>query len=165
MDVTPETICCPFTVVVDTREQRPYVFDNLRSNADEGGRLLRVDTVRLALPVGDYSIFGYPHVVIERKSKEDLYASVARRPNFIGRLEKMDELDCPNVVVECSLDSLVIPPPFSKLSPKSLNRTILSWQRRYRSVHWIFAPGRDWAEAYTFRILEGYYNDQVRQNQ
>lgn len=151
---------CPFTVIVDTREQKPYTFNGLRANADQGNRPIHVPFVREALGVGDYSIRGMDSCVVERKSKEDLYSSVVKRDNFIGRLERMSEqCSFAAIVVECEwADMLMNPPPRSKFSPKALARTVFAWSIRYPIVHWFFLPDRASAEAATFRILEQFHH-------
>lgn len=154
---------CPFTVQVDTREQAPYLFSDLRTNAKEGNKLIEVPLEFKSLATGDYSIVGMNQVVIERKSKEDLYGSVARRENFKGRLERMTAIaesgGYAAVVIECDIhDMLHCPPAHSKLDPKSLNRTIIAWRQRYRADWW-FLSGRQDAEKFTFRILERFHLD------
>lgn len=158
-----QAIACPFTVQVDTREQAPYLFSGMRSNVKEGNRLITVPLEFRALETGDYSIVGMNQVVVERKSKSDLYGSVARRENFKGRLERMTAIANAGgyaaIVVESDVsDTLRNPPPHSKLDPKSLNRTIIAWRQRYRA-DWYFVSGREDGEAFTFRILERFWLD------
>jgi len=154
-----DLVVCPFTVVVDSREQRPYEFRDIISGAFRRPVPVEVPTMRSSITVGDYSVFGLPGVVVERKSKEDLYGSVVRRSNFIGRLERMSELGYAAVVVEAELfDCIENPPSFSKFHPRSLSRTLFAWRQRYR-VDWYFVPGRDAGERTTFRILERFWID------
>lgn len=155
----------PFTVLVDSREQLEYTFMDIPADQDEGGAdtTLIVPTMRLALPVGDYSILGLPQIVIERKSKEDLYGSVSStqaRSNFEGRLKKMcSENGFSLVLVESEwADLLGNPPAFTKFAPKALFRTILAWQQRYPLVHWLMMPGRDLAEIACYRVLARYWD-------
>ncbi|WP_406698538.1 ERCC4 domain-containing protein [Singulisphaera sp. Ch08] len=156
------TILNPFTVIVDSREQRPYAFLGLSADAKQKSLPLTIPTVRGTLHDGDYSIQGMETCLIERKSKEDLYGSVAKRDNFIGRLERMNAIAeaggycC--VMVECNDVDLLDRPKHSRLAAKSLNRTIIAWRQRYR-VDWYFCSTRERAEAFTFRILERFWND------
>jgi len=109
--------------------------------------------------VGDYSIMGYPQICIERKSKEDLYASVARRANFEERLARMAEKDYAAVVVEAErMDVIRRPPAFTKYHPRALSRTLIAWDQRF-SVRWHFLPDRDAAEVFVFRVLERFWLD------
>lgn len=149
----------PFTVLVDSREQRGYEFAGIRANQDQGGAIIEVPVMRIGLPAGDYSILGYPQICIERKSKEDLYGSVARRENFEGRLARMSERDYAAVVVEADRMELVRnPPPFTRYSPRALSRTLIAWDVRY-PVKWHFMPGREAAEVLVYRILERWWHD------
>jgi ERCC4-type nuclease len=151
----------PFEVMIDSREQQPYTFEGLMTNVDQGSLPIRVRTRREGLPVGDYSIFGLPSgIIIERKSKEDLYSSISqRRENFEDRLRKMSsEFMAAAVVVECEwADMILNPPAFSQFNPKALARTLDSWMIRFR-VHWLFMPDRSTAEAKTYRLLEMFHH-------
>jgi len=158
----PKVVTSPFTVLIDTREQRPYTFEGLTANADQGYAPIVVPTVRGTLQTGDYSIRGLGElVVVERKSKEDLYSSIGqRRENFEQRMRRLClDHSVAAVVVEAQLDELLMaPPPHSHLHPKALNRTILSWMVRWPRVHWILCPGRAVAEAVTYRFLERFWH-------
>lgn len=159
-------IVSPFTIATDTRESIPYTFSKIHADYEQSkGRpdaLIEVPTVRACLTHGDYSIFGYPKVGVERKSLSDLFGSIAKRANFEGRLERMSaNLDYAAVVVEAEIFEIMErPPAFSSFLPKSLMRTILAWDQRY-SVRWWFLPGRDAAEVWTYRILERYWKDKI----
>lgn len=164
MSKAPATrIPCGFTVLVDSREQQSYDFLNIHANADKGHALLYIPTMRVGLPNGDYSLMGYPQVCVERKSAADLYASVARRANFVARLERMAELvsgpaaGYAAVVVEAErMDLLRNPPAFSRYHPRALSRTLISWDVRY-PVRWHFMRDRGSAEVLTYRLLEAFY--------
>jgi ERCC4-type nuclease len=159
---SPDPVVSPFVVLVDTREQKPYTFDRLWSGPAGKSPRIVVRTQPAALAHGDYGLQGFSGIAIERKSKEDLYASVSlRRDNFTKRLDRMEEdLDWAAVVVECEWGELLTSPPrHTQYSPKSLTRTMLAWMQRYPRIHWIFAPSRDHAEAFTYRLLERYHTD------
>lgn len=163
----PNVLVCPFTIAVDTREQSPYRFVGLTTNADRGYAPIRVPTqlVSLSTGRGDYSIVELPRIAIERKSKADLYQSISHhRENFERRLALMGrspDFTSPwvaHVVVEAEISELLgSPPPFSQFAPKSLIRTILAWKVRFPRVQWDFLPGRDVAEGWTFRLLERFW--------
>lgn len=156
-----KTVDSPFAVIVDTREQLPYRFQDLRANADQKNAIIKVPIERRVLDVGDYSIHGMASMItVERKSKEDLYASVSqRRENFEQRLKKMClDYTISAVVVESEWSDLLLnPPAHTAFNPKSLVRTILAWMIRWPGVHWIMMPGRELAEAATYRFLERFY--------
>ena len=152
-------IPCPFKVVVDTREQTPYEFKQVRANAKLGGLLYEVQTVRRALATGDYAIDGMPRFAVERKSMADLFGSMARRENFLSRLARFRATcDVAVVVIEAEISTILASPPrFSSMPVKSVIRSIQSWTVRYPTVHWHFLPGRDAAERWTFSLLRLYY--------
>lgn len=162
LDPSAKTILNPFAVLIDTREQKPYSFFGLSADVKQKSLPLTIPTVRGTLHTGDYSIQGMETCLIERKSKEDLYGSVAKRANFVGRLERMHEIAMAGgyccVMVECSDVDMLSRPSHSRMNAKALNRTIIAWRQRYR-VDWWFISTRERAEAYTFRILERFWTD------
>jgi hypothetical protein len=71
----------------------------------------------------------------------------------------MSEYDYAAVMVECHTGDLVdYPPRYSKLNAKSLVRTLMAWDQRFR-VSWWFAGNRGRAEGMTFRMLERFWLD------
>jgi ERCC4-type nuclease len=156
----PEPYTCPFTIVVDRREQRPYLFEGLTTNADKGSRPMRVPLRFDTLTTGDYSIFGLPMIAVERKTKQDLYASISqKRDNFEERLRRLC-LDhaVAAIVIEAEWSELLsAPPDFTKFSPKALSRTIMAWMIRWPRVHWVPMASRTHAESWTFRFLERFW--------
>jgi ERCC4-type nuclease len=86
------------TVVVDTREQEPYSFPPER-----------FQTLRHALPAGDYSLAGLEHeVAVERKTAEDFVHTVIReRDRFRKELLKLSEYPRACVVVEAGMDDIL----------------------------------------------------------
>lgn len=162
MSTPPKRTPCGFTAIIDTREQLPYTFSTLWDGPAGRSNLIDVPTVRECLPVGDYSVLGHPGIIIERKSKADLYGSISQaRENFEGRLHRMHrEYDCPWILVEAEWQELLTDPPkHTKFNPKSLSRTILAWMVRYDRVHWLMAPSRAHAEAFCFRLMERYVKE------
>ncbi len=85
-------------IVIDTREQQPYAFDPER-----------FETVRRALPAGDYSLVGSEtRVAVERKSMRDFVSTVIRaRKRFHAELRKLAEYEHACIVVEGSLRDLL----------------------------------------------------------
>ena len=130
-------------VVIDTREQLPYEFE---------------DSITRTLQTGDYSIFGYEDkVTVERKTKADAYGTIGKgRARFIKELERLSEIDYSAIIVEASLSNFVEPPLFSQLNPKSAINSLLAWSIRY-GVHVYFADNRVMGNLLTLRILERYW--------
>jgi DNA excision repair protein ERCC-4 len=89
----------PVQVVIDTREQLPYTFDPGR-----------VESVRRALPAGDYSLAGYETVVaVERKSLDDFVSTVIRgRKRFHKELRILADYEHACVVVEASVRDILL---------------------------------------------------------
>jgi len=149
---------CPFTVIIDTREQSPFSFSGIK----ERGSFLVVRTSIETLQTGDYSILGFKdQVSIERKSKEDLYQTLTHgRERFVREFERLTKLTFAAVIVEASLGSVSTDPPvFSGVRPKSIYRSVLAFQVRFPNVQWIFCDDRRFAEITTFRLLERFHQD------
>lgn len=53
------------------------------------------------------------------------------------------------------------PPRRSKLSPRTVYRSVIAWQQRYPRVHWWFCPSRAFAEVTTFRLFERFLKEQA----
>ncbi len=105
------------TVVVDTREQEPYVFD---SGCTE--------VVRRALKAGDYSLQEYENsVAVERKTLEDFVSTVIRsRKRFTKELRRLSQYDTACVVVEADLRDILGGRYRSGAHPNAVLGTLLS---------------------------------------
>jgi ERCC4-type nuclease len=152
---------CPFKILVDSREQAPYTFAGIPANAEDGGGLVRVETIRFSLPEGDYGLELDRRIRIERKSKADLWSTVAQgRGRFEAELARLQErCEWAAVVVEAEWQDAMMQPGFSCLNPKSINRSILAWMQRYPRVHWVWRPDRATAEVATFWLLDRWRKD------
>lgn len=174
----------PRTVLVDTREQLPLVFDGITpdletecgqwrapylfadvtADKDHGGGAWQVTTERIGLTSGDYSLDGYATAVaVERKSINDLFHTLSQgRARFIRELERLNEMTFAAVVVEREWSEIFRnPPKHSRMSVRSVYRSVLAWQQRFPRVHWWMTPGRDFAEVTTLRILERFLKEQA----
>ncbi|GJM43881.1 MAG: hypothetical protein DHS20C21_07230 [Gemmatimonadota bacterium] len=131
-----------WTPVVDSREQRPYQFDG---------------AVVAGLPAGDYSVLGLERqIAVERKSKADAYSSLGHdRERFEREVARLAEYAYPAIVVESSMARFMIPPPFSRLSPRSALCSLLAWSVKYR-IPVFFADDRAHGEAATWHLLEKF---------
>jgi hypothetical protein len=150
----------PYVVVIDTREQTPFLFQGMRTDARDGGRPLVVRTVTRGIPSGDYSLEGYEgQVAVERKSLADLYNTISQnRERFVRELERLDAMEFAAVVIEASWQRIICEPPtYSKLPPKIVFRSVIAWQQKYRRVHWWPTEGRRLAETATLRIMEYFW--------
>lgn len=153
----------PFTVLVDQQEGRPYKFRDLRADAREGRRPLRVATRTVHLKTGDYSLEGMEdRVSVERKSLADLYGTLGgARERFERELARLQQMECATVVIEASWPQILLDPPeFSRLNPKTVHRSIIAWQQEFPRVHWWAAGDRRLAEVTTLRILQRFWGRQ-----
>lgn len=130
-------------IIIDTREQKPYEFD---------------DSIRKTLKAGDYSIEGLEQLItVERKSKEDIYQSFGNgRKRFEREFQKLATYDYAAIVVEASLDNLLKQPCYTKLNPKTVINSIISWSIKYKT-HFYFGCNRLLSQTLVYRILEKYY--------
>lgn len=171
----------PFRVLVDSMEQKPYLFAGLR--LDSGNEVF-VPTETRALgvrvgdfyqPMGDYSIEGMQGLVhIERKSIEDCQSTIlgwgGRRERFEKELAVLSSMPWCAVVVEGTMDQVVstIQQRESKKTVFELRKILLhsmiAWQSDYR-VPWYFCSSRSWAEYTTFRLLVRSWQKAVSKNQ
>lgn len=163
---SPAIVVLPFTVAIDTREQRAFRFTGLRADACDKYAPLTVPTVVTTLQSGDYSIVEMESLVaIERKSLADLFNTIGQgRERFDRELQRLNLLSCAAVVVESDWHTIIhSPPSHSQLNPKIVFRSIIAWQQRYPLVHWWFLSDRRFAEVATLRILERFWKSrQVR---
>lgn len=156
----------PYTVIVDSREQHPYSFQGIRSDADKKYAPIVVHRETAGLKTGDYSIQGMEHrVAVERKSLEDLYSTISqRRVQFEKEMERLSQMECAAVIVEASLSDICYKPPeMTKTSPKVIYRTWISWQHRW-GIPWHCCDTRSLAERTTFRILDWFWNESKKKN-
>ena len=160
---TDDIATAPFTVVVDTREQVPFTFLDLRTDAKDGRKPLVVPTVRGTLTSGDYSIHGFEsQVSIERKGLDDLFNTLGQgRERFERELIRLASSNVvADVVIEADWGAIVAAPPqHSRLDPKTIFRSVIAWRLRFPNIHWWCCPGRRFAEILTYRLLERFWKD------
>lgn len=135
----------PFTIVVDTREQRPYNFTGLA-------------TVRGTLASGDYSLVGHEHrIAIERKEKSDAWNCVAgERDRFERCLERLAALERAAIVIECDLREFSVRPSYvQRITPATAVGSFISWSVKYR-IQLFWCDSRAYAERVVVRYLAGY---------
>ncbi len=177
-----EPVVTPFTVLRDTREQAAWSFRGLRADASEGGGplIVRTNWRNLGEGMGDYTLIEAEHedkaicwhISIERKSVADLIGTIlSGRARFKRELANLNRMDSGHVVVEgdwTAILNYVSPGWVQKgLSPAKILRnrqtiywSITSWMMpdRFPRVHWHFAPGRNDAQAITFRLLKLWWS-------
>ena len=140
-----------FIIAVDTREQRPYTFKNIKPPPE---------VVVQTLQTGDYSIAGFESVIcVERKELGDLFSSVGTgRTRFEREMIRMSKMDYAALIIESSLSGIFVNPPSrSKMNPRAVFRTLLSWSIKY-NVHVWPAWSREAGEKITYILLKNFYN-------
>lgn len=151
---------CPFTVLVDSREKVAFPFSGIPSSP---GRSYLVPVKTCYLPTGDYAIEGCPGIAVERKNLADLYGTLGQhRKRFRTEMERLSELDFAAIVIEASLKEIWQPAATqadwrSKLSPRSVEGTIVSWSMRFPKVHWWPCDNRRIAEVRTFYAMRAFW--------
>lgn len=136
------------TILVDTREQRPFNFEHERYG---------VQIQQGALTVGDYSLVGLTDkVAVERKELSDLVLCLGReRERFERELQRGAALDAFAVVVEASWADLAGGNFRSQLNPHAACQSTLAFMARYR-VPFLFAGSRPAAEYSVWGFLRQY---------
>jgi ERCC4-type nuclease len=121
-------------IVVDSREQRPYDFEN---------------SVVRKLDAGDYSLEGLENcIAFERKSLDDYVGTLLRgKSRFSVELRKLQTYDFACVVIEGSLRDFSEHNYNSQLKPQALLGMTSALMLEYQPVHIIFAEDRPHAYA------------------
>lgn len=143
-----------FEILIDTREQRPFLFNDYD-----------IATRVCTLKTGDYSARLFSSFlepwedtgcVVERKSLNDLIGCfTVGRERFEKELERMREYKSCAIIVESPYRALASGRYHSKMNPQSAIQTFLSFSQKYR-VPFIFAETRENAEFLTFSFLKHY---------
>lgn len=139
-----------FVLVVDTREQRPLCM------SVEG-----LTVCRAALKDGDYSIKGFEdRFAVERKQVSDFYSYIGReRQRTVKKLERLQSFDFAALVVESSLDDLLIPPIYTQVSAESARQFLISLNVRY-GIHLFCDRRRENLERWILDRAIKFYNVQ-----
>lgn len=163
-------VTCPFTVIVDTREQSPYQFRTFKADAKHKTpsglpRPLFIPVETATLKTADYSIKGFEsEIAVERKSLTDLFGTLGSgRERFERELQRLSQFQIAHIVIESDWRTILeSPPERTKLSPKSVFRSINAWEQEFPTIHWQFMGMRAIAEHKTFRILERFWNQKQK---
>ena len=133
------------TILVDSREQKPFTFEHERYD---------VQIQPGTLTVGDYSLAGLQDkVAVERKSLPDLVGCLGReRERFERELQRGAALDAFAVVIEAAWPDLAGGNFRSQLNPHAACQSVLAFMSRYRTP-FLFAGSRAAAEYVTWGFL------------
>lgn len=141
-----------FTIVIDTREQRPYAFP--------------CPSVQRKLDAGDYSVAGCEsRIAVERKSLPDFVSTVVHRMDrFRVELEALRRCALACIVVEADLDAVLRGLRGGELrsvSPGAVLGAALHIEARFRvPVHW--CGSRQAARAFTESFLRMAVREGIR---
>ena len=115
------------TIVTDSREQTPLVFQNLESQVG-------------TLQSGDYSILGFEdRFSVERKSLSDLCGSLTSgRERFERELHRLRGFDFARLLIIGTEEDVRSGNYRSKVNPKSVWGSLCAFEVRYR-VPFVFA--------------------------
>ena len=128
------------TIVVDTREQSPWAFEDHPA-----------EVVRAKLDAGDYAVLldGRPVGVVERKKKSD-FASGLMRGRALPQLAALARLPRAAVVVESSYARVL---NSKRITRPRMADLVATAQASYPNVPTVFAGSRDAAEEWTWHFL------------
>lgn len=134
-------------VLIDTREQRPFTFENYD-----------VVTASTTLVAGDYSVQGFEDcVAVERKELGDLVNCLMgkNRDRFEKELQKLRYYELATVVVESPLRDVAAGNYRSEMKPNAVIQSCLAFWVRY-GVPFVFAESRVNAEYIVHSLLQKY---------
>lgn len=143
-----------FTIIIDTREQQPWSFDNFA-------------VANKKLDTGDYSIEGLQHLLcIERKKSVSEFANNIIESRFKDVVMRMSQLKYSFLLLEFDLEDILIYPVGStvpkrmwdkiKISPTFLLKNILELQLNHNIIVY-FCGGSDNAEKMAEYIFKKIY--------
>lgn len=140
MTQTSGTKLDTITILVDSREQRPWAFD--------------CPTETVTLDTADYSVKYLSHLIrIERKSLPDLVACIASgRDRFKRELERLRGFRFRALVVEASWEDIEKHQYRSNTHPASVTGSLISWEIDYDTPVWMLGT-RKAAAAFAERWL------------
>jgi len=145
------------TIVIDTREQTPLVFRNMRS-------------VRATLQSADYSVAGLENSFsVERKSISDLVSCVIgdNRERFERELHRLRGFQFARLLIVGREEEIDNHNYRSNIDPKVILHTLRAFEVRYVPVVWAESPAKaaelieSWAFWYSREIVNAA-NDLLR---
>jgi ERCC4-type nuclease len=150
-----------FTIIVDTREQRPWEFP-YHAIANR-----KLDT-------GDYSIEGLEHILcIERKKGIAELANNMTEKRFKDVIDRMRQFQHAYILIECNYDQMMNYPIGSdvpkklwsriKISPGFIIKFITNLSIEH-NIHVVFCGCASWAEKTALSIMKRVYEQQYSKN-
>ena len=137
-----------YVVVVDTREQKPYKFNNF---------------IVKKLDIGDYSIEGYEDIIaIERKTLADWISSVTKNRKQMEEkiIIAKEKLSYYTIVIESDLPKMWKKSRYSKVAPVAYINTAIKWSVKY-NLPIFFSSTASQGNYLTKNLLQGFYYYQL----
>ena len=135
------------SIIIDTREQHPYLFDAWKANTSVAG-----------LPAGDYSLPGFEdRAAVERKSLDDLVGCLMGkdRERFERELARGRAYELFAVVIEANLQDIARGVYTSNMKPEAALQSITAFYIRY-GVPFLFCGHRAGGEYMTYSLFAKY---------
>lgn len=135
-----------FTIVVDSREKKPYRFERFD-----------VDVERRHLDTGDYTIKGYEsQFAVERKAQNDFVHCVGPdHKRFRNQVKRADIFDYPMaVVVEAPWWYFDGGHYYQNVHVNAIRGTVKSWKQF--NIEWHFEDNRSAGERKTYELLSSW---------
>lgn len=143
-----------YTIIVDTREQRPWSFAHRA-------------TSKTKLDTGDYSIAGMEDIIaIERKQSVNEIATNIVETRFVNVLKRLSSIKYGFILLEFDLEDIFRYPigsnmpkhlwEKSRIKPQFIMKHVLEWQMKY-NIHVLFCGDADNAEKTAEYIFDRVY--------
>jgi ERCC4-type nuclease len=151
-----------FTIIVDTREQQPWVFESYT-------------TANKKLDTGDYSIEGLEHLIcVERKKSASEFANNVVESRFKDVVMRMSNIKYAFLLLEFDLEDLLIYPIGStvpkkmwdkiKISPAFLIKNILELEMSHNIKVFFCGNAKNAAKLAEMILKKIHYIEVVKQN-
>ena len=134
-------------IIVDSREQMPYSFEQWGVNVQRAG-----------LDAGDYSLLGFEsQVAVERKSINDLVSCFMgkNRGRFERELARLRSYELAVVVAEATLYDLARGRYLSGIKPEAALQSMTAFHVRY-GIPFLFCGDRAGGQYMTYSLLSKY---------
>lgn len=151
-----------FDVIVDTREQQPWVFKRDRYIQN---------SIRQKLDTGDYCIDGLQHGILclERKKSVAEFANNITKKSFKACVDRMEEFEYSFLIFEFDINNILEYPKNSGIPPKYWRR--LKVRGRFmmqeitkiqlRGIQVVFAGNTDNAKYIATNIMKDLYEQYI----
>lgn len=133
----------PFTIIIDTREQKPYRFEN---------------SIRMKLDYGDYKSQDlFNGVIFERKSLGDFRSTLSsQRDRFSREMQRAREANhYVLIIIDATLEQLFKTKAYGKLSAKAILHFMKEFESQNADVcQFVFTGSREKSK----QIISNYFN-------